>query len=171
MKLSVFMVFIFYSTLIHSQENNNSKVSNEIKIKINTLTQNYFCEDVLHVDSVNQKDLYEYARIWLTNMDYKTCRNKKVMPDNEHNRIIAEQYFNLKSYSYRLHCTLALEFKDSRFKFSYGNFDFGSTGLSFQEIVTQNKYSDIKPEVEKIISNLMSLLQAQLIQNSLKGKW
>jgi hypothetical protein len=164
-------------------KNENEVYSNTdpYKIEFNNLTNKYFSEGVVTIDSINKELLFNGSYKWLATVKYvTTVGNKGIsLKDKKLNRIIVKQHYITSSYfaNAKVRFTLTMEFRDGRYKYNYTNFNYDDalTKAAFENLssfqFSQKRFEKLITETESYISTSMDELKAYLTFYKTDNDW
>lgn len=107
----------------------NSLVLFAQKIEIDDKTELYTKQGVIDIENTSKSDIFNKAVEWLT-VNYKSAKDVIQLKDNEAGKIIIKGTYSTSLYMKKgwIHHTLVLDFKDNKFRYTYSNFAYYSTG-------------------------------------------
>ena len=115
-------------------------------------TGKYISEKVIQVDSVSREYLFSRAMEWVA-LSYKSAQDVIQHSDKERGKIICKGNFstNLFMKSGWIRHTLTLEFKEGRFRQTYSDFSYYSSGSG--ELPFESKNLGFKNKILNETSN------------------
>ncbi|WP_423819218.1 DUF4468 domain-containing protein [Salinimicrobium sp. TIG7-5_MAKvit] len=149
MKFLYLLLFAIVSTSVNGQE-----------IKINPDTGMFESQGVVEIEGKTQDELYSSALEWIA-LNYASANDVIQLQDKASGKIVVKGSFPSTMFKKRgsIPHTLRLEFKDNRFRYTYSNLSYYSTGsgdMSFEgsmyrkEKIITSAEEDIRNSIQSI---------------------
>jgi uncharacterized protein with TBP-like fold DUF4468 len=148
MKIFIIITVLFISSISYGQE-----------IKIDEETGRYGAIGVVQVDGIMKKAMYKSAIEWIS-LNYKSANDVIQMKDEESSKIIVKGNFLTGLFMKQgwIKHTLLLEFRDNRFRYTYTDFSYYSSGSG--EIAFEQKMMSKKKIISEAESNIKASIQS-----------
>jgi hypothetical protein len=159
MKNIIVLTFLLFSiNIVNSQEISRENEASQFK-----------SVQVIKVENLNKNQLFDKATEWIA-LTYNSAQDVIQYSNKESGKIICKGAFptNLFLKSGSINHTLTLEFKDGRYKQTYSNFSYFSTGSG--KIAFESKNLGFKKKIFKETNNKIKLATLSLKEYMLNGK-
>jgi hypothetical protein len=141
-------------------------------LKLDSLSNKYLSTGTVFVDSIKKDILFLKAKEWIA-LNYKSANDVIQLADKETCKIILKGAFSTSMFMKEgwLEHTLVLDFKDGKFKYSYTDFSYYSSGsgkMNFESKSLGFKKKIFTKTEENISSSIESL--KRYFQDYIKSK-
>jgi len=138
------------------------------ELKINEETGKYTKEAVVNIDSMKMIDIYKKTVEWIA-INYKSANDVIQLKDADIGKIILKGNFSTDAFMKQgwIKHTLIIDFKDNKFKYSYSDFSYYSSGsgeIEFEKSMMSKK--KIVSETEADIDSSISSLKAYILKSN-----
>ncbi len=143
------------------------------ELKLDEKTGLYIKSDVIDVESLTKVELYKKTLEWIA-INYKSAEDVIQFKDEESAKIILKGNFSTGLFMKQgwIRHTLILEFKDNKFRYTYTNLSYYSSGsgeMNFENSMISKK--KILAETESDIENSIKSLTNSIKNNNTKEDW
>lgn len=141
-------------------------------LKLDSLSGKYQSTGVVQVDSLKKDVLFLKTKEWIT-LNYKSANDVIQLTDKENCKIILKGAFSTNMFMKEgwLEHTLVFDFKDGKFRYSYTDFSYYSSGSGKMNF--ESKSLGFKKRIfattEEDISSSIASLKKYLSDNSKKN--
>lgn len=145
------------------------------EVVLNDSTGTYRAVGVVQIDSTDKKTLYSSAMAWVA-LGYKSSKDVIQLSDMESGRIIIKGAFKTNIYmkSGFIYHTLTLEFKDNRYRYTYSDLSYYSSGsgeMSFDKGGMISKGTAVKSAQSSMQKAIDSLTEYLISKKAISDDW
>jgi len=139
---------------------------------LDTITGKYKSTGIVQVDSLKKDIIFSKTKEWIA-LNYKSSKDVIQLSDKENSKIILKGAFlaNLFMKEGWIEHSLVFDFKDGKFRYSYSDFSYFSTGSGkmFFESNSLGFKKKIFSTTESNIASSIESLKKYLLDNSKKN--
>lgn len=161
------IIFLFILIMFSINSFSQEKLLDILPLK----NANVVYTEVVKVDSMNKKELYNRAKKWVV-LKYKSTNDVIQLDDKEDGIIIGKANFGIRYYSRKptIAHTLQIETRDGRYKFTISNFiysDIQNDKFTVEEFPKswagkKKLYRTLDEKVKSIIADLKKSMETEL---------
>lgn len=144
-------------------------------LKIDEETGKYTKRATVEIDSMAKVQIFKNAVEWIA-LNYKSANDVIQLKDEEGGKIILKGSFSTGLFMKQgwIRHTLALDFKDNKFRYTYTDLSYFSTGSGEVLLESKNLYNKKKAWLEtesQIDKSMLSLKEYILKNKKIKDNW
>lgn len=154
MKTRISLIALFISSLAFGQG-----------LTIDEESGKYSQKDIVEIENITKKDIYSKTIEWIT-LNYKSADDVIQLKDAENGKIILKGNFSTSLFMKQgwIKHTLIIEFKDNKFRYTYTDLSYYSTGsgeVLFEKSMMSKKkvIAETNQNIESSINELTAYIK------------